>query len=124
MTGPHRSTLDHAINGLEQALDRPRRHHMWRWLVRHRLAAVADALRDEAPASSDAWLAPREESLLREREHLGHRIAELGALVLEHPDLEPVRLQVRRLVAELERHRQRLNDLVYDTVSLELGGSE
>ena len=31
---------------------------------------------------------------------------------------------LRRLVSDLERHRQRLNDLVYDSVTLELGGSE
>jgi hypothetical protein len=52
------------------------------------------------------------------------KLATLGPQVLEAPDVEPVRSQLVRLVADLERHRQRLNDLVYDTVSLELGGSE
>jgi hypothetical protein len=35
-----------------------------------------------------------------------------------------VRADLVRLVSALERYRQRLNDLVYDSVSLELGGSE
>ena len=36
--------LEHAIKGLQEALDAPRRQHMWRWLVRHRMSAVKDAL--------------------------------------------------------------------------------
>jgi peptidoglycan/LPS O-acetylase OafA/YrhL len=38
--------------------------------------------------------------------------------------LVAVRRDLLRLVHDLERHRQRLNDLAYDTVALELGGSE
>ena len=40
--------LESAIQGLKQALDTPRRHHMWRWLVRHRMSAVKDALSPES----------------------------------------------------------------------------
>ncbi len=32
--------------------------------------------------------------------------------------------ELRRLVADISRHMQRLNDLVYDDVEIELGGSE
>ena len=32
--------------------------------------------------------------------------------------------EVQRLLTDLEHHVQRLHDLVYDSVSLELGGSE
>lgn len=116
--------LDHAILGLRQALDSPRRHHMWRWLVRHRLAAVRDALVAEHGHGRDAWLAARELSLHRERTGLLNRVATLGPTVLESPDVEPVRLELGRLVNDLEHYRQRVNDLVYDGVSLELGGSE
>ena len=52
------------------------------------------------------------------------RIGELGPQVLDAPDVETIRGDLQRLVADLERHRQHLNDLVYDSVSLELGGSE
>jgi len=116
--------LEHAILGLRQALESPRRHHMWRWLVRHRLAAIKEALAAERTPGRDAWLAARELSLHRERTGLLERITALGPQVLDVADVEPVRRELARLVADLEHHRQRLNDLVYDAVSLELGGSE
>ena len=116
--------LEHAILGLRQALESPRRHHMWRWLVRHRLAAIKEALATERTPGPDAWLAARELSLHRERVGLLQRITALGPQVLDVADVEPVRHELARLVADLEHHRQRLNDLVYDAVSLELGGSE
>lgn len=117
--------LESAIQGLQQALDTPRRQHMWRWLVRHRMAAVKDALAPaEGAHDDDAWLAAREVSLHRERDSLLRRITDLGPAVLESADVEGVRAELVRLVSALERYRQRLNDLVYDSVSLELGGSE
>ena len=116
-------TLEHATLGLRQALDNPRRHHMWRWLVRHRMAGVKEALTREY-AHPDGWLAARSHALALERDALVRRLTELGPAVLEAPDVEPVRAELHRLVRDLERHRQRLNDLAYDSVSLELGGSE
>ena len=116
--------LEHAILGLQQALDTPRRHHDWRWLVRHRMAGVKSALSHEQAREADAWLAAREVVLHRDRNSLMRRLAALGPLVLDAPDVEQVRAQLGRLVVDLEHHRQRLNDLVYDSVSLELGGSE
>jgi len=116
--------LEHAILGLQQALDTPKRHHDWRWLVRHRMAAVKNALSQEQTREGDAWLAAREVVLHRDRNSLLRRLGALGPLVLDAPDIEQVRTQLARLVVDLEHHRQRLNDLVYDSVSLELGGSE
>ena len=116
--------LEHAVLGLRQALDAPRRHQVWRWLVRHRMAGVRDALTADRSRGGDVWLAARELSLHRERTGLLRRLAELGPQVLEAPDVETIRAELLRLVADIERHRQHLNDLVYDSVSLELGGSE
>ena len=116
--------LENAILGLQQALDAPRVHHTWRWLVRNRMATVKEALGHEHSRAGEAWLAAREISLARERDALLRRLATLGALVLEAPDVEHVRAQLHRLLSDLEHHRQRLNDLVYDSVSLELGGEQ
>lgn len=116
--------LEHAIIGLKQALDTPRRHNMWRWLVRHRMSSVKEALTLEHSRAGEAWLAAREMTLARERDNLLRKLSTLGPSVLEDPDVEPVRLQLNRLVSDLEHHRQRLNDLIYDTVSLELGGEQ
>jgi hypothetical protein len=52
------------------------------------------------------------------------RMIEIGPQVLESPDVEAIRLEVKRLLADIGRHMQRLNDLAYDEVELELGGSE
>jgi hypothetical protein len=116
--------LERAIAGLQQAVDAPRRQNMWRWLVRHRLAGVKEALASERSRGGDAWLAAREQTLHRERDALVRRIAALGPEVLEAPDVDAVCVELQRLVGALERYRQRLNDLVYDSVSLEIGGSE
>ena len=70
---------------------------------------------------ADAFLIETTEN---QRDGLLKRLSTLGPLVLEAPDVEPVRVQLRRLVRDLEHHRQRLNDLVYDMVSLELGGEQ
>lgn len=116
--------LDHAIAGLEQALVRPGRHQMWRWLVRHRLTAVQQCLSEEDASASDAWLASRQQLLARERETLRLKLDHLAAQVADGPDLDAIRSELDRLLGDLRRHRQRVNDLLYDTVALELGGSE
>jgi hypothetical protein len=116
--------LEHAILALQQTLDAPRRSHVWRRLVRHRLAAVEEALGSDVAREEDAWLSAREQAVHRQQKALLARLAVLGEQVLDRADLEPVRAALRRLVVDLEHHRQHLNDLVYDSVSLELGGSE
>ena len=118
------TNLELAILGLQQALETPRRHHVWRWLVRNRLAGVKEALTGESTRGGDAWLAAREMSLHRDRNVLLRRLSVLGPQVLEAPDVDGVRADLQRFVRDLERYRQRLNDLVYDAVSLELGGSD
>jgi hypothetical protein len=116
--------LEHALIALEQAVDAPRRHHVWRWLVRQRMTGVKEALSDELARGGDAAMASREIHLQKERRLLLRRLADLGPRVLEAPDIEAVRSDLHRLLADIDRHRQRLNDLVYDSVSMELGGSE
>jgi hypothetical protein len=117
-----------ALQGLEQALETPRREGIalgnWRWTVRQRMAAVRDALIGEVGNPDDGWLAARGGTAFRERNVLLGRMVEIGPLVLESPDIEAVRLELKRLLADVGRHVQRLNDLAYDEVELELGGSE
>jgi hypothetical protein len=116
--------LEYAILGLRHALDAPRRPGPWRGLVRQRMAGVRDALTSEDARDGDAWLAAREDGLLRERDVLLRRLTDLGRLVLDAPDTTLVHRDLQRLLVDLERHCRRLNDLVYDSVSLEIGGSE
>ncbi len=117
-----------ALQGLEQSLDAPRRDGIalgnWRWTVRQRMAAVRDGLTGEVGPPDDGWLAARGGTAFRERNALLARMSELGPQVLESPDVEAIRLELKRLLADIGRHVQRLNDIAYDEVELELGGSE
>lgn len=120
--------LPAALQALDHALDAPRRPGIplgnWRWLVRQRMSGVRDALVGEAAGSDDGWLAARGGSAFRERNALLSRLSILGPQILETADVEQTRVELKRLVMDVQRHAQRLHDLAYDEVELELGGSE
>ncbi|HVX53180.1 hypothetical protein [Nocardioides sp.] len=121
------SGMVEALRGLEQAIVPPRPGvplGNWRWSLRQRLAAVRDALVDENPTAADGWLAARGGQAFRERGQLIARLAELADTALVSPDPEALRQDLRRLIGDIGRHVQRINDLVYDAVELELGGEE
>ena len=117
-----------AMQGLQQALEAPRRPGVplgtWRWSVRQRMGAVRDALIAETGQGGEGWLAAREVGLLRERTALLSRLSALGPQVLENEDVDEVRTELHRLLVDVSHHVQRVNDLAYDEVELELGGSE
>ena len=117
-----------AMQGLAQALEAPRRPGVplgnWRWSVRQRMAAVRDALIAETALGGEGGLAAREGGLLRERSSLLNRLSALGPRVLESPDVDAVRADLLRLLTDVAHHVQRIHDLAYDEVELELGGSE
>lgn len=128
-----RTGMTTALRALEQAIEAPRTDGTasesvsvgnWRWTVRQRMAAVRDVLSGEVGDPEDGWLAARGGRAFRERNTLLGRMSALGPQVLESPDVERVRSELKRLVADIARHMQRLNDLVYDDVEIELGGSE
>ncbi|MCW2792946.1 MAG: hypothetical protein JWO76_2044 [Nocardioides sp.] len=132
-TTPHSSPgttsgMSGALHSLALALDAPHRHGVpegnWRWLVRQRMAAVRDVLVSEGAHPDDGWLAARGGTVLRERNTLLVRLSALGPQVLESPDVERVRVELKRLLVDVGHHVQRLHDLAYDEVELELGGSE
>jgi hypothetical protein len=112
-----------ALHSLSLTLDEPPLD-TWRWQVRQRMAAVRDALVEEGEYPPEGWLAARSVAILRERNTLLQRLGSLGPSVLENPDVEAVRVELKRLVADIAHHCQRLHDLAYDEVELELGGSE
>lgn len=114
-----------ALHSLEQAIVPPRPGvplGNWRWSVRQRLASVREALVEENPTAADGWLAARGGQAFRERGLLIARLSQLADNALTAPDPEALRQDLRRLIGEIGRHVQRLNDLAYDDVELELGG--
>jgi hypothetical protein len=48
----------------------------------------------------------------------------LSSQLLVSPDVDAVADQLSRLLVDIEHHRQRVHDLAYDDVELEIGGSE
>jgi hypothetical protein len=116
------ATLEAAIHGLRQALDSPNTPH-WRWSLRRELSRVREALAQDQHGSPDGWLAARIGRHDRDRHHLLARVSALGPRVLDRVERD-VTNDARRLLGDLERYQQRMHDLVYDSVSLELGGSE
>ena len=123
-------TTTPALERLQHVLDAPYADGQptavgtWRWQVRQRMAALRDALVDQPPMGGEAWLVARGGSMLRERHALLARLGELSPRVLESPEIEEVRAEIRRLLADISHHIQRVHDLAYDEVELELGGSE
>lgn len=115
--------LTAALGDLAHILDRAEDADTWRWRVRQRMVAVRDLLAEEPGSSSDA-LAARAATQRREQESLLARFSKMGPLVSASTDPEAVAEQLRRLAAEVDRHFQRVHDLAYDEVELELGGSE
>ncbi|WP_148616126.1 hypothetical protein [Nocardioides rubriscoriae] len=125
------ATLTAALRALAGANEAPGREGpglgAWRWTMRQRIAAVRDALLEELPPGrddDDGWLAARGGTAFRERNALLMRLGTLATRVLEDPDVNAVRAEVARLVVDVTHHVQRLHDLAYDAVELELGGSE
>ena len=122
------SALTTALADLLRAVDAPRATGpelgRWRWQVRRSMAGVRDALHGEVALTPDSSLASRGGLVLRERAVLLDRLASLGPRVLEAPEVEPVRLALKRFVVDVTHYRQRVHDLAYDDVELELGGSE
>lgn len=120
--------LHSAMLGLAQAIDAPGTDGAalgsWRWTVRQQMAALRETLAHEPAYAREAWLDARRASMRRERHALLSRMAVLGPQVLTSPELDGVRDELRRLVADVAHHRQRVHDLAYDDVELELGGSE
>ncbi|MDX6324956.1 MAG: hypothetical protein QOK15_1310 [Nocardioidaceae bacterium] len=117
--------LEQAVTGLEQSLkSSPGWPQSWRFSVRQRLLAVADALYDEAASEGDSGLSAREDGARRERQRLLGQLSVLLPEVAERRDLEVVRRKVLRFVGDVEHHNQRLHDLLYDAVGMEVGGSE
>ena len=96
----------------------------WRWSVRQHLAGVRDLLVNQSTQHENAWLAARGGTVLRERDNLLARLSAVGPRVLEAEDVTSVRIELTRLVGDVNHHLQRVRDLAYDEVELELGGSE
>jgi hypothetical protein len=117
--------LAHALDGLERAvLTPPRLQQSWRYLVKQRLTWVEAALAADGTDDAEPWLQPRRDRLRRERTQLRSRTSLLAGTICETLELEQARRSLARLVQDLQHYQQRVNDLAYDAVDMDVGGSE
>lgn len=117
-------TLESALSRLQSLIDSDTDARTWRWRVRQELSGLREVLEADHFRSLDGWLAARSRNNERDRIRLTARIVALGPAVLDRLDEAAARLEVSRLVADAEHYVQKVHDLVYDSVSLEIGGSE
>jgi hypothetical protein len=96
----------------------------WRWNVRRHLVPVREGLLREHTHRRNAWLSARASQAMRERDTLLARLNELSSELMVTSDVESIATQLSRLLVDIEHHAQRLHDLAYDDVELEIGGSE
>jgi len=115
-----------ALQELNQALDAPRVPGAlgpWRKAVSDRSAFVRDCLNREGPVASEGWLADRSKLMARERHSLLDRVLTVSAR-MEQSEVDLIRMEIKRLMVDINHHVQRLHDLAYDDVEMEVGGSE
>ncbi|WP_151083781.1 hypothetical protein [Nocardioides cynanchi] len=118
------ATTTGPLDDLLRARDHAGDAGAWRWNVRRHLVPVREGLLREHSHRRNAWLSARATRVVRERDQLVIRLNHLASEVLVAPDVEAVAAQLSRLIGDIERHAQRLHDLAYDDVELEIGGSE
>jgi hypothetical protein len=125
-----------AIRSLEHALaTMPQRQHTngWRSTVANRVQGLREAYLQEVeqgPASEEAfaldapWICGRLQLLQRDQIRIVEELEALARMCVEAMDLDTLRAQVQLVLQRLVRLRQRENDLVYESVDLDLGGEQ
>lgn len=116
--------LEESVARLDAAVAAtPTLEQPWREQVRSRLGEVSTELSEERAVAADTWLDARAGHLHRERNRLLAKVSVLQPMV-DSAEPDAVRAAVARLVQDLEHHGQRVSDLAYDGVAMEVGGSE
>lgn len=116
--------LETAVRELRQILAADSTAPKWRRNVRRRLSEVKEALARPGVRYAEAWLDARCTLSERDRFQLHARVVILTSGVLDPLSAPAIVQETKRLLCDLEHYVQRVHDLVYDSVGLELGGSE
>ncbi|MFT4289353.1 hypothetical protein [Nocardioides sp.] len=111
---PVTSPTADAVRALDHLLDAPRGKGVslgnWRWAVRQRLTTVRDRLTAESLNGQSSWLASQGGALRQERNDLLTRIGAQLPHVLEAPDPEALRRDLKRLIVDITRHLHRASE--------------
>lgn len=132
-----RAELRESAAAVDEALARPLGTALWRERVHTALVELEHDFRDhveltegegglfETVLAEDTRLAPTVERQRAEHDALRDRIATFVATleaVAPPLDLAGFREDLTTLVGDLVRHRQRVNDLIYEAFTVDLGG--
>lgn len=121
-----------AMRSLERALATMPQSGNWRSLVAHRVHGLREAYLQEVECGpSDAfalestpWIYGRLQLLRRDQTRIVDELEALARLCVEAIDIEALRAQVQLALQRITRLRQRENDLIYESVDLDLGGEQ
>jgi hypothetical protein len=113
-----------ALKRFQTLLARGPAEKRWRWEMHRALTDVRDDLSGEQPGVREQWLTSRGRRVADERDRLLLRVSAAGSATLHAEDLTELGTDLRRLSSDLARHAQRLTDLAWDDVEMEIGGSE
>ena len=122
-----------AIRSLEHALAAKPKTSSWPSLVANRVQGLRDAYVQEmerGPAGdafaldSAPWIHGRLQLLHRDQVRIVEELESLGRACVEVMDLEILHARAKLALQRIAHLRQRENDLIYESVDLDLGGEQ
>ena len=118
-----------AIRSLEHALAAKPKTSTWRSLVAHRVQGLREAYLPEmelGPANDAFALesAPCQQLLHRDQERIVEELESLGRACMEIKDLDILHARAKLALQRIAHLRQRENDLLFESVDLDLGGEQ
>lgn len=122
-----------AMRSLERVVSTMPDRENWRAMVAHQVRRLREAYAQEVerePAAealgldSAPWLYGRLQLLRRDQLRIVEELDTLTRGCMDALDVESLRLQVQLALQRIARLRQRENDLIYESVDLDLGGEQ
>jgi hypothetical protein len=122
-----------AMRALEHALAAKPTSSTWRSLVANRVhglheAYVQEMERGSAPDAfaldTTPWIHGRLQLLQRDQVRIVEELESLGRACMEVMDIEILRARAKLALQRIAHLRQRENDLLYESVDLDLGGEQ
>jgi hypothetical protein len=122
-----------AMRALEHALAAKPTSSTWRSLVANRVQGLHEAYVQEMERGSapDAfaldttpWIHGRLQLLQRDQVRIVEELESLGRACMEVMDMEILRARSKLALQRVAHLRQRENDLLYESVDLDLGGEQ
>lgn len=117
------ATLAEAIGMLKTESSKRQTDQQLRNQLPRCLHEIKAALHNPGNRDRDGWLTARASVINQNRAILLGKLRSFEPQVLSS-DSSSLRKAAARLLHDLEHHQQRLSNLIYDSVELELGGSE